>query len=86
VPVATSGHLLTYTIVAVAGPGIQVPFIAGVFDCGGTIVRGNLINVEPDPEAVDLGMKVRLATFVVGTDDDGTEAIGFGFSPVEVRQ
>jgi hypothetical protein len=28
-------------------------------------------------------MKVRLATYVVGTDDDGAEAIGFGFEPVE---
>jgi hypothetical protein len=28
-------------------------------------------------------MKVRLATYVVGTDDDGTEAIGFGFEPLE---
>ena len=27
-------------------------------------------------------MKVRLATYVVGTDDDGTEAIGFGFEPL----
>jgi hypothetical protein len=26
-------------------------------------------------------MKVRLATYSLGTDDDGTEAIGFGFEP-----
>jgi hypothetical protein len=26
---------------------------------------------------------VRLATFVAGTDDDGTEAVGFGFEPLE---
>ena len=36
---------------------------------------------EPDPEHVTLGMKVKLATYVVGTDDDGTEAVGFGFEP-----
>jgi uncharacterized protein len=52
-------------------------------ECGGTSVRGNVINVEPDPEHVKLGMKVKLATYVVGTDDDGTEAIGFGFEPIE---
>ena len=45
-------------------------------------MRGNIINVEPDPEHVTLGMKVRLATYSIGTDDDGTEAIGFGFEPV----
>ena len=51
-------------------------------DCEGTSVRGNLINVDPDPEHVTLGMKVRLATLGVGTDDNGTEAIGFGFEPL----
>jgi hypothetical protein len=30
---------------------------------------------------VHLGMPVRLATYVLGTDDNGVEAIGFGFEP-----
>jgi uncharacterized protein len=81
--VATEGVLKAYTIVSFAAPGVPVPFVAGVIDCDGTSVRGNVINVEPDPEHVHLGMKVRLATYAVGTDDDGTEAIGFGFEPVE---
>ncbi len=59
-----------------------MPFVAGVVDCDGTSVRANVINVEPDPEHVTLGMKLRLATQVVGTDDNGTEAIGFGFEPL----
>ena len=46
--------------------------------CGATS-----INVEPDPEHVQLGMKVRLATYPMGTDNAGTEAIGFGFEPAE---
>jgi hypothetical protein len=48
----------------------------------GTSVRGNVINTEPDPDHVKLGMKVKLATYVVGADDNGTEAVGFGFEPV----
>ena len=40
-----------------------------------------IINTEADPEHVQLGMKVRLATYSLGTDDHGTEAIGFGFEP-----
>jgi uncharacterized OB-fold protein len=81
--VPTEGELRTFTIVSYAAPGIPVPFVAGVIDCDGTSVRGNVINVPPDPEHVRTGMKVRLATFTVGTDDDGTEAIGFGFEPAE---
>ena len=83
VDVPTEGELRTFTIVAYAAPGIPVPFVAGVVDCDGTSVRGNVINTPPDPDHIRTGMKVRLATFVVGTDDEGTEAIGFGFEPVE---
>ena len=83
VNVATEGELRTFTIVAYAAPGIPVPFVAGIVDCDGTSVRANVINVPPDAEHVRSGMKVRLATYVLGTDDEGTEAIGFGYEPVE---
>lgn len=81
VPIATEGILKAFTIVAFAAPGVPVPFVAGIVDCAGTSVRGNVINVEASPDAVKLGMKVRLTTYSLGTDDEGTEAIGFGFEP-----
>ena len=81
--IATTGELKAFTIVAFAAPGVPVPFVAGVVDCDGTSVRANVINTDPDADHVSLGMKLRLATYVVGTDDDGTEAIGFGFEPLE---
>jgi uncharacterized protein len=83
VDVPSEGELRAFTIVAYAAPGIPVPFVAGVVDCDGTSVRGNVINVTPDPDHVRTGMRVRLATYIMGTDDEGTEAIGFGFEPVE---
>jgi uncharacterized OB-fold protein len=82
VPIGAEGVLRTFTIVAYAAPGIPVPFVSGVIDCDGTSVRGNIINTEADPEHVHTGMKVRLATYSLGTDDNGTEAIGFGFEPI----
>jgi len=81
VDIATEGELRAFTIVAMAAPGIPVPFVAGVVDCDGTSVRGNIINVDPDPERIRLGMKVRLATYSLGQDEAGTEAVGFGFEP-----
>jgi uncharacterized OB-fold protein len=81
VDVPTTGEVRAFTIVAFAAPGVPVPYVAALVDCEGTSVRANLINVEPDPEHVTLGMKVRLATQLVGTDEAGTEAIGFGFEP-----
>ena len=72
--VASAGEVRAFTIVAFAAPGIPVPFVASVVDCDGTSVRANLINVVPDPEHVKLGMKVKLATYSLGTDEAGTEA------------
>jgi uncharacterized OB-fold protein len=83
VDVATDGELKAFTIVSMAAPGIPVPFVAGVIDCDGTSVRANIVNTPPDPDHVTLGMKVRLTTVPVGTDSEGTEAVGFGFEPVE---
>ncbi|MEM8923605.1 MAG: OB-fold domain-containing protein [Actinomycetota bacterium] len=80
--VPNEGILRSFTIVAHAAPGVQTPFVAGVIETtDGTSVRGNIINTEPDPEHVSLGMAVRLATYSMGTDDHGTEAIGFGYEP-----
>ena len=81
VTVPTEGEVRAFTIVTFAAPGVPVPFVAAVVDCNGTSVRGNLINVDPDPEHVSLGMKVRLATYSLGLDDNGVEAVGFGFEP-----
>ncbi|MFM8648614.1 MAG: Zn-ribbon domain-containing OB-fold protein, partial [Actinomycetota bacterium] len=81
VDIPTTGVLKAFTIVAFAAPGVPVPFVAGIVDCGGTSVRGNVINTDPTPEKVSLGMKLRLATYSLGTDDEGVEAIGFGFEP-----
>lgn len=79
--VSTSGILETFTIVAVAAPGVEVPFVAGVVDCDGISVRANIVNMDPSAEAVQLGMPLRLATFPIGTDDNGVTAVGFGFEP-----
>jgi uncharacterized protein len=79
--VGNEGEVRAFTIVAFAAPGVPVPFVSAVIDCGGTSVRANLINVDPDPEHVTLGMKVRLATYSMGADSKGVEAIGFGYEP-----
>jgi uncharacterized OB-fold protein len=83
VPITTQGTVTAFTIVAFAAPGIPVPFVAAVVDCGGTSVKGNIINVEPDPANISTGMAVRLATYSLGTDDNGVEAIGYGFEPAD---
>ena len=79
--VATDGEIMSFTIVTFAAPGVPVPFVSAIVNCQGTSVRGNIIDVEPSPESVTMGQKVTLATYRLGADENGVEAIGFGFRP-----
>ncbi len=81
VDIPTEGVVRSFSIITFAAPGVDVPFVAAVIDCGGTSVRANIINCPPDPEHVSLGMSVRLATTVVGIDSAGVEAVNYGFEP-----
>jgi uncharacterized protein len=65
-----------------ASPGVKVPYVSGIVDLdGGGVVKANIVGIDPEPGSVELGMKVRLTTFPIGTDSEGTEAIAFGYQP-----
>jgi uncharacterized OB-fold protein len=79
-PLATTGVVRTFSIVHRAAPGVPAPFASAVVDLdGGGMVKANIVGAEPTPDNISLGMKVRLATFVAGTDSEGTDAVAFGF-------
>jgi uncharacterized protein len=76
------GTVRSFTIVHRAAPGVPTPYVSAIVDLdGGGVVKANVVNVDADPEHVRLGMPVRLTTFAAGTDDDGTEAVAFGYEP-----
>jgi uncharacterized OB-fold protein len=81
VDIPTQGVVRTFTIVSFAAPGIEVPFVSAIVDCGGTSVRTNIVNIEASADHVKLGMPVKLTTFPIGKDEEGVEAINFGFEP-----
>ena len=78
--IATEGEVRAFTIVTPFIPGMSA-YVPVVVDCAGTSVRGNLVNVEPSPDNLELGMKVKLTTYSIGADSTGTEAINYGFEP-----
>ena len=81
---AGTGTLTSFTIVHRAAPTVPVPYVSAVVHLdGGGSVHTNLVNVEPDPEHVQLNMPVRMTTYTAGVDEDGTEAVAFGFEPAE---
>ncbi len=81
---ADTGVVRTFTIVHRAAPGVTVPYVSAVVDLdGGGVVKANILNVAADPDYVEVGMRVSLTTFIVGTDDEGTEAVAFAYEPIE---
>jgi len=78
----TEGSLRAFTIVHRAAPGIPAPYVSAIVDLeGGGVVKANVVDTEANPDNIKLGMPVRLTTFSVGTDDEGTDAVAFGFAP-----
>ena len=79
---ATTGKVTSFTIVQRAAPGVKVPFVSAVIGLDdGASVQANIVDTEPDPDHIALGMAVKLTTFVAGTDDNGTEVVAFAFAP-----
>ena len=77
-----TGFVRTFTIVHRAAPNVPAPYVSAIVELdGGGVIKANLVGIECVPEAVPLGGRVRLTTFVAGVDDDGTEAVAFGFTP-----
>ncbi len=82
VRVKNGAKLKAFTIVHRAAPGIPAPYVSAIVETeDGTSVRSNVVNCDPSPEVVQLNMKLELTTYPIGTDDDGIEAIAFGYQP-----
>lgn len=84
VPLATTGKVRSFTIVQRAAPGVPTPYVSALIDLDNNdgTVKTNVINTEPVPASITLGMPVRLATWVADTDSQGSEAVAFAFEPV----
>ena len=80
---ANRGELYVYSIVHRSFPGVEVPYISAVVDLeGGGTVKGNLINIDPDPEKVRMGMPVEVVYQIAPTKDrDGNEYLTYYFQP-----
>ena len=84
VTLPTSGKLYSYSIVHRSFPGIDVPYISAIVDLDdGTAIKGNLINVEPDPEKIEFGMPVEVVfdDALGRKDKDGNSYLSYFFQP-----
>ena len=84
VTLPNSGKLYTYSIVHRSFPGIEVAYISAIVDLDdGTAVKGNLINVDPDPDKIDFDMPVEVvyADALGRKDSDGNSYLSYFFEP-----
>jgi len=84
VTLPNSGKLYSYSIVYRSFPGIEVPYVSAIVDLDdGTAIKGNLINVEPDPENIEFDMPVEVvfADALGRKDTDGNSYLSFFFQP-----
>jgi uncharacterized OB-fold protein len=80
----TTGRLHAYSIVRRSYPGVPVPFISAIVDLDdGLTLKGNLINVAPEPDTLKIGMPVRMVfgDALGRTDKDGASYVAFFFEP-----
>ncbi len=83
VRLSNDGELYVFSIVHRSFPGIEVPYVSAVVDLeGGGTVKGNLINVEPDPEKIKMGMPVEVVYQTAPRKDaEGNEYLTYYFQP-----
>ncbi|HKX38848.1 MAG TPA: Zn-ribbon domain-containing OB-fold protein [Burkholderiales bacterium] len=77
------GELYVYSIIHRSFPGIEVPYVSAIVDLeGGGTVKGNLVNVDPDPAKIRMGMPVEVIYKVAPRKDrEGNEYLTYYFQP-----
>ncbi len=80
---ANTGTLYVYSIVHRSFPGVEVPYVSAVVDLdGGGTVKGNLINIDPEPEKIEFGMPVEVIYKIAPRKDaEGNEYLTYYFQP-----
>ena len=79
-----TGKLYSYSIVHRSFPGIEVPYVSAIVDLDdGTAIKGNLINIEPDPDKIEFDMPVEVVfdDALGRKDSDGNSYLSYFFQP-----
>ncbi|MEO9255004.1 MAG: OB-fold domain-containing protein, partial [Tepidiformaceae bacterium] len=76
------GEVHVFTIIHQATPYVQAPYIAAIIDMPeGVSINSNIVGIEPKPENVKFGMKVKMFTEKVSEDKEGNSYIAYKFQP-----
>lgn len=78
------GKLYNFTVVHRSFPGVAVPFVSAIVELeGGGALKGNLIDVEPDPAKLSFDMPVEVVFADAGKADKvGDRYLSYFFRPL----
>jgi uncharacterized protein len=81
--VSKEGRLHSYSIVHRSFPGVKVPFVSAIVEMDdGSVLKGNLREVKPNPEELLFGMRVKMVFDDAGrVDREGNHYISYFFEP-----
>jgi uncharacterized protein len=78
------GTLYVYSIVQRSFPGVPVPFVSAIVDqADGLVLKGDLLDVPPDPAKIAFGMPVQIIFDEVAGQKsaDGRPFVAYFFKP-----
>lgn len=81
---AETGTLYSYAIVHRSFPGVDVPFVSAIVDLdGGGTLKGNLMDIEANPDLIEFGMPVKVVfrDALGRKDKDGNSYLSYFFVP-----
>ena len=80
---SNQGELYVFSIVCRSFPGIEVPYVSAIVDLeGGGTLKGNLINIDADPEKIQMGMPIEVIYQKAPRKDaEGNEYLTYYFQP-----
>ena len=84
IKLSNHGKLYSYSIVFRSFPGIETPYVSAIVDLeGGGTVKGNLVDIEPDPKKIEFGMPVEIVyrDALGRKDKDGNSYLSYFFKP-----
>lgn len=83
VKLQNTGKLYNWTVVHRNFPGIKVPFVSAIVDLdGGGTIKGNLVDMPPDPAGIAFDMPVRVVYRPIKQSDaQGNLYISYFFVP-----
>ncbi|MDP3750028.1 MAG: Zn-ribbon domain-containing OB-fold protein [Phenylobacterium sp.] len=83
VELSTKGKLYNFTVVHRSFPGVVTPFVSAIVELeGGGSLKGNLIDVEPDPKTLKFDMPVDVVFADAGkADRQGGRYLTYFFKP-----